>query len=299
MIVKNEEVCLEHAITSILPVADELVIVDTGSTDKTKQIAKKYTTNFFDFQWIDDFSAAYNFCAQQATQQYCLKWDADFSIDADSLANLGRAKKNNFTDANLIALHWIPETNGASRTTIMRDLIFKRSEFHYIFPIHDKIVPRTRSVVVKRAAYPDIYINHASKSDDKQYRYTQTAQMLKKAIKQYPKEPSLLFAKLEGELFAHDYQVAGKTAKSLLGLALSDEQRVLVIEKMVHALIARDQYTEAEQLLNSNTALVKRFARLQLCKADVTLMLSGAEAVEAYEAFLERSYQSDAVMSFI
>ena len=55
-IVKNEEKVLERILECVKKFADEIVIVDTGSTDKTKEIAKKYTDKVFDFEWCDDFS---------------------------------------------------------------------------------------------------------------------------------------------------------------------------------------------------------------------------------------------------
>ena len=54
MIVKNEEDVLDRALSSIQEIADEIIIVDTGSTDHTKQIAKKYTDQIYDFVWCKD-----------------------------------------------------------------------------------------------------------------------------------------------------------------------------------------------------------------------------------------------------
>ncbi len=61
MIVKNEEKVLGRVLESAKKFADEIIIVDTGSTDKTKDIARKYTDKIYDFKWIDDFAAARNY----------------------------------------------------------------------------------------------------------------------------------------------------------------------------------------------------------------------------------------------
>lgn len=77
MIVKNEENVLERCLTSVRGLVDEIVIVDTGSSDRTKEIAKQFTDKIFDFEWIDDFSSARNFAFSQATMDYILWLDAD------------------------------------------------------------------------------------------------------------------------------------------------------------------------------------------------------------------------------
>ena len=77
MIVKNEEDVIGRCLDSVSDLVDEINIVDTGSTDRTKEIVAKYTDRIFDFEWIDDFSAARNFSFQQATRQYILWLDAD------------------------------------------------------------------------------------------------------------------------------------------------------------------------------------------------------------------------------
>jgi len=76
LIVKNEEACLAKCLESVKG-ADEIYITDTGSKDKTKEIAYKYTDKVYDFEWIDDFAAARNFAKSKATTDYCLSIDAD------------------------------------------------------------------------------------------------------------------------------------------------------------------------------------------------------------------------------
>ncbi|PET44572.1 glycosyltransferase family 2 protein, partial [Bacillus cereus] len=77
MIVKNEEHTLARCLDSIANIPDEIIIIDTGSTDNTKKIAATYTKHIFDFQWCNDFSQARNYSFQQATQEYILWLDAD------------------------------------------------------------------------------------------------------------------------------------------------------------------------------------------------------------------------------
>lgn len=84
MIVKNEEKNLADCLNCLQDIADEIIIVDTGSTDSTKTIASKYTDKVYDFEWIDDFAAARNFAFSKANQDYIYSADADERLDEEN-----------------------------------------------------------------------------------------------------------------------------------------------------------------------------------------------------------------------
>ena len=84
MIVRNESENLAGALESFSPFADEIVIVDTGSSDGTKEIAASYTSRVYDFEWIEDFSAARNFAMSKASRSYQLWLDADDRITPEN-----------------------------------------------------------------------------------------------------------------------------------------------------------------------------------------------------------------------
>ncbi|MGY5190505.1 UNVERIFIED_CONTAM: glycosyltransferase, partial [Bacillus amyloliquefaciens DSM 7 = ATCC 23350] len=77
VIVKNEEEVLAGCLDSVKVIADEMVIVDTGSTDRTKEIAARYTDKNYDFEWVDHFAAARNFAFSKAEMDYILWLAAD------------------------------------------------------------------------------------------------------------------------------------------------------------------------------------------------------------------------------
>src|SRR3989338_7273874 len=91
MIVKNEDKFLEQCINSVKNIADEIIIVDTGSTDKTKGIAKKFGAKIIDFKWDDDFSAARNESIKHATKDWILVLDADEIMEEKDLAEIKAA----------------------------------------------------------------------------------------------------------------------------------------------------------------------------------------------------------------
>lgn len=77
MIVKNEELNIERSLSSIRSIVHEIIVVDTGSTDRTKDIAKAYGAKTYNFKWTNNFSAARNFSLSQASCDWILILDAD------------------------------------------------------------------------------------------------------------------------------------------------------------------------------------------------------------------------------
>ncbi len=85
MIVKNEEDVLARCLDSVADLVEEMIIVDTGSTDRTMEIAKSYPkVKLYEFAWIDDFAAARNFAFSKATQEYIYSADADEVLDEEN-----------------------------------------------------------------------------------------------------------------------------------------------------------------------------------------------------------------------
>ncbi|EPR27794.1 MULTISPECIES: glycosyltransferase family 2 protein [Geobacillus] len=83
MIVKNEERHLSRCLQSVKGIVDEMVIVDTGSTDRTKEIAYAFGAKVFDFEWVNDFSAARNYALEKSKCDWNLVLDADEYIMND------------------------------------------------------------------------------------------------------------------------------------------------------------------------------------------------------------------------
>lgn len=104
MIVRDEEECLSRALESVQGIVDEIIVLDTGSTDKTKDIARAHGAAVFEYEWQDDFAAARNAAFSYASKPYLMWMDAD-----DVLEESGREK--------LIALH--PALDGSVDAVMM------------------------------------------------------------------------------------------------------------------------------------------------------------------------------------
>ena len=123
MIVKNEERFLEQCLNSVKGLVDEIIVVDTGSTDNTKQIAQKFTDKIFNFEWCDDFSAARNESLKHATGDWILVLDADETIaerDHQRIKEILEHTKK--TSISLIHRNYINYSNAAGWISSKTDI---------------------------------------------------------------------------------------------------------------------------------------------------------------------------------
>jgi glycosyltransferase involved in cell wall biosynthesis len=88
MIAKNEELLIKNAIDSVKSIVDEIIVVDTGSTDKTKEIAKTCGATVYDFVWKNDFAEAKNFAKEKATADWILFLDADECMSKQDILDI-------------------------------------------------------------------------------------------------------------------------------------------------------------------------------------------------------------------
>lgn len=102
MIVKNEEKVLSRCLDSVKDLVDEIVIIDTGSSDNTKLIASKYTKKVYDFVWCNDFAKARNFAFSHASCEYIMWLDADDVVPKQSLNKLIELKRSMDKDVYML-----------------------------------------------------------------------------------------------------------------------------------------------------------------------------------------------------
>ena len=130
MIVKNEQDILARCLDSYAGTYDELIIVDTGSTDNTKEIAAHYTDKIYDFEWINDFSAARNFAFSKA------------GCDANNYA-LRELKHILLPEIDIVQMYYVNASEFNSVYNAHKELrpkLFKRLRpFTWISPIHETV----------------------------------------------------------------------------------------------------------------------------------------------------------------
>lgn len=129
MIVKNESETLKNCLESIKNVVDEIIIVDTGSTDNTLELAKEYTDKIFFFEWIHNFAAARNFSFSKASMDYILWLDADDVLLPENSEKLYHLKHSLSPSVDAVSMQYHCDFDdcGNVALSVRRTRLVKRS----------------------------------------------------------------------------------------------------------------------------------------------------------------------------
>ena len=166
MIVKNEEKFLSNCLKSIENFVNEIIIVDTGSTDKTIEIAKSFNSKLYYYEWDDNFSNARNFSIEKATMDWILVLDADetlSTIDQKIISKEINSKINNVA----YMLNTINESStGVDIQSFVPRLFPNHKNIYFKNPIHEQITESLEKInfnLVKSKAK----INHVGYNSEK------------------------------------------------------------------------------------------------------------------------------------
>lgn len=157
MIVKNEHDTLARCLDCANKFADEIIVVDTGSTDDTKDIAIRYTEKVYDFKWVEDFSKARNYSFSKANMEYIMWLDADDVILDEDILKIKNLKESLDRNTDMVCMKYNLnlDENGIPALSYYRERIVKRDQnYKWISPIHE-VIPRQGNVI-----YEDIAITH-------------------------------------------------------------------------------------------------------------------------------------------
>ncbi len=158
MIVKDEEEVLARCLESVRDLVEEIIVVDTGSSDRTAEIARRYTPHVLSFPWIDDFSAARNFAFSQGTSDYLMWLDADdVVLDKDRTAF--RALKETLApDVDVVMMKYNLAFDAAGEPTFSNyreRLVRKDAKLRWTGPVHE-VLP----IVGKVIYVPHVAVTH-------------------------------------------------------------------------------------------------------------------------------------------
>lgn len=163
LIVKNEEATLGRCLNSVAGVTDEIIIVDTGSTDTTKAIAAEFTDKIYDFAWINDFAAARNFAFDQATQDYVLWLDADDVLLPEDREAFLQLKLTLSPDVDVVNMPYYLSFNSQGKVTrqLRRNRLVKRERnYRWVGAVHEYLA------VYGKIDNVDVAVSHKPLSHD-------------------------------------------------------------------------------------------------------------------------------------
>ncbi|KAF5050311.1 Glycosyl transferase family 2 [anaerobic digester metagenome] len=195
MIVKNEEKYIAQCLKSASLLVDEIIIVDTGSTDNTIAIANEYHSKIIQIPWENDFGKARNHSLAQATGDWILVLDADESLYIEDIQKLKDILQQ--TKANGIGLkfhNFIDEGSEENYNTHMGVRIFRNHCFHYQGAIHEQLLPINNTVAINIEP-TDVRVRHFGylKSNSGKKKRERNIPIIQKLLDENPQDSFQLF----------------------------------------------------------------------------------------------------------
>jgi tetratricopeptide (TPR) repeat protein len=239
MIVRNEERNLAPCLQSAAGVADEVVVVDTGSTDRTKEIASRLGARVHDFPWCDSFAAARNESVKHATGEWVFWLDADDRLQEENRGKL-RALFAGLGDENAAyAMKCVclpdPATGAVAVVDHVR-LFRNHPEIRWRYRVHEQILPAVRSVGGE-VRWTDIAVHHTGYRDPalRARKQARDLRLLEREDAENPDDPFTLFNR--GWALSELGRPAEALPRLLRSLERSDPRDSIV--RKLYALVAQ------------------------------------------------------------
>lgn len=196
IITKNEAEHLEKCLAALQPYPFEIVVVDTGSTDSSKEVARKYTDRIFDFEWINDFSAARNFSIKCASHNMILVLDTDEYITELDLEKTQQLIERNPKAIGCITrLDYFESNNEILRQFCTLQRLFNRNYYHYEGSIHEVLVRNEScpSVPDYQAPVTADHTGYLGSEEKRREKAMRNITLLEKEIEANPSNPYFYF----------------------------------------------------------------------------------------------------------
>lgn len=234
IIAKNEEARIADCLRAIHKHPFEIIVVDTGSTDRTKEIAAKYADKVLDFAWNNDFSAARNYSISMATNDWILVIDCDETIteiNFHEIQNLishypyaiGRLHRDNLCyDKNKNQLH----------TFDLVERLFNRDFYHYEGTIHEQVVRNDdKKAYGFEIPLTIVHTGYLGSDDDLKSKANRNIELLKIQLSQNEKDPYLYYQLGESYMLQSDYETAYEYFDK--GFYLEVDEKLEYVQRMI------------------------------------------------------------------
>lgn len=241
IIAKNEEKHIGECLKHLQPYGFEIIVTDTGSDDKTKEIAEKYADKVLDFEWIDDFSAARNFCAEHASNNWILSIDCDEYVDAINMQGVRilMQKFPKYVGGFELKSIVIDDVNGQERYT--NDFVtrfYNKNFYKYTNAIHEQLIrlKGEKADEYQQFKLPMEVIHHGYNIDGEKMvnKQMRNLQMLERAIEKDSQNPYLWFQTGQSRFILKEFEKAAEAYET--ALSLKPDVRRIYVEVLLTSL---------------------------------------------------------------
>jgi glycosyltransferase involved in cell wall biosynthesis len=297
MIVKNEESVIERCLSSISHLVDEIIIVDTGSTDNTKEKVKAFTSNIHDFEWVNDFSAARNFAASKASGEWILVLDADEFIDEENFNGFIQELQNDDGSFDTYTAKILNFTGNSGENLVQNfhDRIYKNNgKIQYYRKIHEQFESRDGQTLRNKNSslliFHSGYLNYTVQEKDKKQR---NKELLDKEINNGENKAFDYFN------FGNEYFSIGEYLKALdsylEAYKLKKDFRLswvsTTLVQMIICLINLKRYNDALNVIRDAESIYAHSPEIQYLKGEIFFLRGQFE--DAKETFLHITNNQD------
>ncbi len=220
MIVKNEAANLPACLDSLGSLPTEIIIVDTGSTDDTVEVARRYGAKVYHFPWIGDFAAARNESLRHATGEWIMWFDADFRLLPGHADRIRAALTSGQADAFLVNVRSLPAEGaaGQSEWTLLAMMFRNRPGVRFEGAVHEQILPSLLALGMVPVR-TDIAVDHTGYADPARLRQkaARNLELIEAELARDPDNPMQRFQLAQTYGALERYPEAIAEARKLLG----------------------------------------------------------------------------------
>ncbi len=283
MIVKNEERSLEDCLKSVGGVVNEIVVVDTGSTDRTIEIAESYKAKIFKFNWVNDFSAARNYALEKSSGDWILYLDADERLSPDSIPELKRLTEREEREAYFCTIYNTGNINRIPSIWMYVRLFPNNKKIRFEGAVHEQIEQSIKKENF-RISQSNIKIIHTGYDLDKKQLKQKAERNLKILLNEYKKSMSSYYAYQIGQTYG--VLENGKSAIEYFSIAIKDEKLPNEYKSIAYRYLAvkqaeRYNFLEAYNLINCSLSYDDEQPSALMAASKISLKLNKHNEAES------------------
>lgn len=237
LIAKNEEKHIEECMKCLQPYGFEIVLTDTGSTDRTVELARKYTDKIYFFEWCGDFSAAKNFAMQKASHDWILSIDCDEYLEVIDQTALQKCMESYPRYAGRILIrNRFTQDGQTSYEQVRVSRFVNRHCFHFEGAVHEQLVPTAITTPVKyvySAPITVLHVGYDGTEDEMRKKSERNITLLKKELESSGPDPYTYYQLGQSYRKLHDYEAALHYLD--LGLSMDVDPALDYVKTMVES----------------------------------------------------------------